>query len=382
MTARRWLLILLCAAWCSGCGNRARFDYSGTLVPETANVGSTIGGRVIAVETSDGRLVRKGQVIVLLDASQQRAQYDAALHERAQAAAALRDLLAGSRPEEIARAQAQAAQAQAQLRKVATSQPDEVRIARANVRANAAELTRALATQRQQSNAYARSIELYKDGAISAQARDDALAAYQTSVASVHTARAQLASARAQLAQLLTASQPSDLAAAQSAYQSAAANAQLVAAGPRPQQVAQAKAALAAAASDANAAASQLREMTVRAPADGIINALDLRAGDMVGPRASVAAVREFINPYVRIYVAQKDLGRIALGTQVRVRSDALPGTTFTGKVEEIDQDAQFTPRDVQTAEDRADLVFGVKVRVLDPGQRLHGGTTVEVALP
>lgn len=381
MSARRLLPLLLCVAMCSACGSPGRFDYSGTLVPETANVGSTVGGRVVAVETSDGRLIRKGQTIVVLDDGQLRAQYDAATHEQAQAAAALRDLLAGSRPEEISRAQDEAAQAQAQLRKVATSQPDEIRVARADVRASTADLARALATERQQALTYGRSQRLYEQGAISAQARDDALAGYQTSAAAVHTARAQLASARAQLSQLTSATQPSDLAAAQSAYASAEANAQLVAAGARPQQIAQAKAALAAATSNVSAAASLLREMTVRSPADGIVDALDLRAGDMVAPRAAVAAVREFVNPYVRIYVAQRDLGRIAVGTEVQVRSDALQGPTFDGKVEEIDQDAQFTPRDVQTSEDRADLVFGVKVRVLDPDHRLHGGTTVEVAL-
>lgn len=382
MTAYRCAAILACVTLCGACGTSDRFGYSGTLQPEVANVGSTVGGRVVTVATSDGRLVRAGQLIVALDDSQLRAQYEAANHERAQAAAALRDLLAGSRPEEIARAQAEAAQAQAQLRKVAASQPDETRVARANVRSSAADLSRTLAVERQQSLTYDRAQQLYEEGAIAAQARDDARAAYQTAVANARAARAQLVSARAQFAQLASASQPSDLAAAQNAYAAAVANANLVAAGARPQQIAQARAALAAATANAAAAASLLREMSVRAPASGIIDSLDLRVGDMVGPRATVAAIHENVDPYVRIYVAQHDLGNIAVGTGVQVRSDALSGTTFGGRIEEIDQDAQFTPRDVQTAQDRADLVFGVKVRVHDPDRRLHGGTTVEVALP
>jgi hypothetical protein len=65
----------------------------------------------------------------------------------------------------------------------------------------------------------------------------------------------------------------------------------------------------------------------------------------------------------------------------VTVRSDAFPKQTFTGRVEAIDSSAQFTPRDVQTAEDRANLVFGVKVRVHDPDHVLRGGTTAAVAL-
>jgi HlyD family secretion protein len=64
------------------------------------------------------------------------------------------------------------------------------------------------------------------------------------------------------------------------------------------------------------------------------------------------------------------------------VRSDALAGRVFDGRIETIDARAQFTPRDVQTAEDRADLAFGAKVRIADPDRALRAGTTVDVALP
>ena len=129
------------------------------------------------------------------------------------------------------------------------------------------------------------------------------------------------------------------------------------------------------------AAESRLAEMIVRAPTDGIVESLDLLPGDLVGPRAQVAVVREFRDPFVRIYVAQHDLAKVNLGDRVRVRSDALGAQVFDGTIEQIDQDAQFTPRDVQTTQDRADLTYGVKVRVHDPDRKLHGGTTVEVAL-
>ena len=378
--ARR--LALYAALLCAGCSGNGGFAYSGTLQSESANVGSTVGGRIVAVYVADGQAVHEGQVLVRLDDGELRGAWQSAVASQRQAAATLADLEAGSRPDEIARAEAQAAQAQAQLQEATQSQPHQLDVARDAVHSARASLAQSLATQRQQALAYSRARVLYSQGAIAAQDRDDARAAYLTSAAAVRAARAGLASAQAQLAQLQTAALPQGIAAAQSAYASAAANAALVAEGSRPDQVVAARAALAAAKANTAAAESRLREMTIRAPAGGVIDSLDLRAGDLIGPRGVVATVREFVDPYVRIYVAQKDLADVAVGRHVRVRSDALDGAIFDGRIEQIDQDAQFTPRDVQTTEDRLDLVFGVKIRVHDPERRLHGGTTVEVALP
>jgi HlyD family secretion protein len=360
--------VLLLAA----CSANRGFDYSGTLQAESALVGSTIGGRITSVNVSDGQRVRKGDSIVAFDASTQRAALAAAQSQVAQAAAALADLQAGARPQEIAKALAAEASAKAVFDKT----PQELRIARDNVRQARAGLAQAEAAATQATLAYNRAEQLFGQGAIAAQARDDARATFVSARANVIAARARLTSARATYVEV----QNSDTAVAQRSYESAVANRELVQAGARPQQVDQARAALDVAKANVAAAQTNLREMTVTAPADGTIDSLDLRAGDLVGPRAQVAVVREFRDPYVRIYVAQRDLGKVKVGNSVRVRSDALGGEIFDGTVEQIDQDAQFTPRDVQTTEDRADLVFGVKVRVHDPNQKLHGGTTVEVA--
>ena len=113
-----------------------------------------------------------------------------------------------------------------------------------------------------------------------------------------------------------------------------------------------------------------------------MVDGLDLHAGDIVPAGAPVATIDEFGRPWVRIYVAQSDMSRVRVGAGVQLRSDALNGRMLAGTIEAIDTTAQFTPRDVQTAADRADLAFGVKVRINDPNQDLRAGTTVEVALP
>jgi len=317
--------------------------------------------------------VKAGQVIVALDGSAERAALAAARGQQAQAAAALADLIAGPRPEEVARALAAEASAKAVLDKT----PQALRVARDSVREAQASVSQAQATGTQATLAYQRAERLYAQGAVAAQARDDARASYESAQAAIKAANARLAAARAQLIE----TERSDTTVAQQSYASAVANRQLVQAGARPQQIDQARAAYDAARANVAAAQTNLREMSVTAPADGTIDSLDLRAGDLVGPRAQVAIVREFRDPYVRIYVAQHDLGLIHVGQAVQVRSDALGGQQFSATIEQIDQDAQFTPRDVQTAEDRSDLSYGVKVRVHDPDRKLPGGTTVEVSL-
>ena len=356
----------LALALSSGCA-RGDSTYSGTLQAERANVGSTVGGRVIAVLVTDGQIVRKDQVLVRFDDKDQRAALAQAHGALAQAQAQLDDLLAGPRPEDIAKANSLAAQAQHDYIQAQITAPHQITQAQALVHQATAAATDAAANA-------ARARQLFADGYMSAQQRDAAIAADQQ-------AQAQLRSAQAQLAAVESGSAPQGVEAARQAYQAAAANAALVAAGARPDQIAQARAAVAAAQGTVQAAQARLIEMTVRAPADGVVNGLNLRAGDLVPAGASVATIDEFIDPYVRIYVPQSQLGQLHIEQQVSVRSDALPKQTFDGSIEMIDQSAQFTPRDVQTAEDRANLVFGVKVRVHDPQRVLRGGTTAQVSL-
>jgi HlyD family secretion protein len=130
------------------------------------------------------------------------------------------------------------------------------------------------------------------------------------------------------------------------------------------------------------AAQAALDEMSIRSPSDGIIESIDLQPGDILPPGATAAVVDTLKDPYVMIYVPQPGLAPFAVGQSLVVSSDALPGETFVGVVEERDRDAQFTPRNVQTADDRATLTFGVKIRIKAAAGRLYNGTTVSISSP
>lgn len=367
----------------AACSDRnSRFAYSGTVQADSASVGSTVGGRVTSIPVVDGQRVSKGQTIVTFDNRQLRAAYLSAVATRDQAYAQLHDLEAGPRAADIAKAQANAAQADAAYKQAELNQPQTVQSARSGVESAKADDAAAHAASDKAARDEQRSRTLFQEGAISSQAMDAARTAADAAHGSAQAADARLRQALAQLDSVESGSADQTVNAAADAAAAAHAELALVLAGSRPDQLAQARAAAKAADANAAAASARLAETRVLAPADGIVDGLDLRPGDLVAAGAAVAQVDEFGDPWVRIYVTQSDMQHVRVGATVRVRSDALAGREFDGRVETIDAQAQFTPRDVQTAEDRADLAFGVKVRIADTDQALRAGTTVDVALP
>lgn len=126
---------------------------------------------------------------------------------------------------------------------------------------------------------------------------------------------------------------------------------------------------------------TQLREMTISAPTNAVIEVLNVKPGDVLVPNREAATLLLTNHLWVRVYIPQASLGQVRLGQAVSVLPDALPGRTFPGTVEQIGRQAEFTPRNAQTPADRIQQVFGIKVRV-DGGGQLHAGMSVEVKFP
>ena len=106
---------------------------------------------------------------------------------------------------------------------------------------------------------------------------------------------------------------------------------------------------------------------------------LDLRPGDLVGANAPVAKLLEANQLYVMVYIPQNDVGRVQVGQHAEVRVDAFPKRTFNAVVEQIRQQAEFLPRNVQTSDERQHQVFGVKLRVENPTNELRAGVQADV---
>ena len=341
------------------------YHFSGTVQTEYVSVGSQVGGRVIETDVAAGRPVKRGAVIVRLDPAMPQATYEQAIAQAHAAQAALRALQRGTLPSQIAQARGASAATGASYTQTVRGAADRLRAARAT-------LANALAAERLADHDYARTSSLAQSGDVSRQSLDQARAARDQAHANVRQARAQLAQLERADLPGQTASALANATAAQRSYQATLTGAT--------SQLAQAQAQLRTAQASAAHAQAELREATVYAPADGVVASFNLHPGDMLAPNQPAAVIDTFANPYVYIYASQSDLERIRAARSLRVTSDAGAGT-FTGTVEAFDRTAQFTPQNVETADQRAELVYGVKVRIADPQHKLLDGTTVTVDL-
>jgi len=127
---------------------------------------------------------------------------------------------------------------------------------------------------------------------------------------------------------------------------------------------------------------AQLKEMQVVAPADSILEVLSVKVGDVLPPNGEVATLLLPQHLWVRVYVPEPWLGKIKLGETANVRVDSFPGHDFHGVVEQINRQAEFTPRNVQTVADRIKQVFGVKIRLPTDDDRLRAGMSADVYFP
>ena len=147
----------------------------------------------------------------------------------------------------------------------------------------------------------------------------------------------------------------------------------LLRAGTRPERLAQARAQLAE-------IDAQLREMRIVAPADTVLEVLSVKPGDVLAPNREVATLLLPEHLWVRVFVPEPWLGHVRPGERVGVRVDAFPNKEFQGMIEQIARAAEFTPRNVQTPEERVKQVFGVKVRLENREGSLRAGMSADVA--
>ncbi len=126
----------------------------------------------------------------------------------------------------------------------------------------------------------------------------------------------------------------------------------------------------------------QLRDAVIRSPLAGTVLEKYVSTGEIVSPGSAVVKLADLKSMWIRIYLAEGDMGLISLNQSVQVRVDALPDHPFTGRVTWISPKAEFTPRNIQTRKSRADLVFAVKVEFENLMGRAAIGMPADVILP
>jgi HlyD family secretion protein len=324
-----WAGLLACPA----CGPEPPSDrvrVSGQVEATELRVASQVGGRILELRVSEGDRVEAGAVVARLDDSDAKLALDRLKAERDQAAAQLRLLQAGARPEDIRQAEAQLATAQSDTGAVEAEQ-----------RAAQADVDRFEA--------------LLASNAGSRKQRDDAVA------------RRDVARERAQ--------------AARDRVRAAAENVARLRAGARREEIEAARARVAAVDAQIATIEKTIADAVVTAPITGIVTETQMEAGELARAGSPLVVVSDLDHAWADVYVDEPLVPRLRLGQSATVFTDAaLEG--IPGRISFISPQAEFTPRNVQTAEDRSKLVYRVKVSVDNRDGVLKAGMPVEAEIP
>lgn len=345
------------------------FVVSGFIEADDIRVGSRIGGRVAEVLVEEGRGVRAGDVLFRLepyDLSEQLAQSKANLVADQ---AELARLTAGYRKQEVEQARARRDQNKATLDKlVAGPRPQEIEIAREQVKIAQANLDLA-------ETEFTRLQRLRSEAQAAAQKEFDEAAR------TLKAARGELARATQEVALLEEGTRKEEIAQARAALAEAEQVVKMEEEGYRKEEIARAAAQVDAAAAKVAAIEKQIKELTIASPGECVIETIDLRPGDIVAPNAPAVALLDLTRMWVRSYVPESRLGQVELGRKVPVRVDSFPDRLFTGRVTFIAREAEFTPRNIQTPEERSKQVFRVKVTIEEDRERLRVGMAADLLL-
>jgi multidrug resistance efflux pump len=340
---------------------------SGFIEADEIRVGSRVGGRVAKVAVREGQRVAAGEVLIELDPYDLKERRAEAAAMAAARAAQWEKLKTGFRPEEIAQAKARRDQAEAQLAKLRTGpRKEEIAAAEARVREAEAQLELAQVT-------LTRITKSFESNAASPDELSEAQQR-QKSASAVVDAR------RQELAELQAGTRAEDIAQAEAQLKEAEAELALRTAGYRAEEIAEAKAALDAATSALAGIDQQLAELNVRSPLAGVIEAVDLQAGDLIAANAPVLSIMDTSDLWVRAYVPENRLN-VATGAKVQVSVDSFPGRRFAAHVGFIARQAEFTPNNVQTPQERSKQVFRIKVHLDEGLDVLRPGMSADVFL-
>jgi len=373
---------------------------TGFIEGETVQLAPEVGGRIVELTVREGDAVTAGQVLARLDNAllqTQRAQAEAAV---AAAQANLERVRAGARPAEQEAARAALAQAEAQR--------DGAQRALVDAEAaleNPQELNAQIAAARTQVALAEQQLAVAQLDLSDAQFRHDVLAdqggdteralAFQVEAAreAVNAAQAQLDGARRYL-NALTAirAHPLTLQAQLHAAQAqaraseaavAAAQAQLdeLEAGPTAEEVALAQAQLHQAQAALALADVQMDQLTLTAPITGMVASRSAHVGETAAPRLTLLTLTNLDQVTLVLYIPETQIGRVRVGQPVEVRVDSFPGRVFLGQVTAIAGEAEFTPRNVQTQEERVNLVFAVRVTLPNHDHALKPGMPADAVI-
>ena len=341
---------------------------SGNIEAVTVEVSFKIPGRIVERPVDEGMTVAAGRLVARLDDTDLSDDVRMREAELSEADAALRELTAGSRPQEVARAEAELRRAEAQLADLlAGARPQEIASARAVVERARADAEKARKDHERTEALLARQL-------IPPQENDAARAASEV-------AAARRKEAEEALALTLSGPRVDQVDQARAAVAAARESLSLVKEGARKEAIDQARARRKQAREGLALARTRLSYAAVSSPLTGTVLSRNAEPGEYVAAGTPVVTIADLREVWLRGYIAETDLGRIKAGQRAVVTADSYPGKMYEGRITFISPEAEFTPKSVQTQQERVKLVYRIKVTVSNPATELKPGMPADARI-
>lgn len=155
----------------------------------------------------------------------------------------------------------------------------------------------------------------------------------------------------------------------------------LIEQGPRRERIDEAKARVEQAKAALQLAEIRLGHARLLSPLSGVVLSKNAEPGEYVAPGTPVVTIGDLEKPWLRAYISERDLGRVKLGQTVRIKTDTYPDKRYEGTLTFIASEAEFTPKNVQTEEERVKLVYRVKIEVPNPHRELKPGMPADAEI-
>jgi len=385
---KRLILILLLAA-AAGAGvyvwrgssrdGDHRLRISGNIELTEVAIGFKTAGRLIERTVDEGDAVKKGQIIARLDRDQLVAQREreaageqSALDQLAQAQTSLewqKDTLAA----DVEQKRADLASMEARLAEMRNgARPQEKLDAKAAVDSAASEVDRA-------KKDWDRAQVLYKNDDISTAQFDQYRNRWESAAAALNQAkeREALVLAGPRIEQINA--QAALVERARAALKMAEANSLEM--KRRQQELATRQAEIARSKASVALIDSQISDTVATSPVDGVVLVKSADPGEVLAAGTTVVTIGDIDHPWLRGYINETDLGRVKIGSKATVTTDSYPGKIYNGRVSFIASEAEFTPKQIQTEQERVKLVYRIKIEVENPRRELKSNMPADAEI-
>jgi len=360
-------------------GEGTDIAVSGNIEVTTVDVSFKIPGKIEKLAVEEGDQVKEGQLIASLehrDLLAQKSKAEAALEGAQSRIPALQkniELQDQATLQEISQAEAAVEASLARLQQLLTgSRPQEIQAAKANLEEAQADAVKRKADLE-------RAEKLYRNNFISAQEWDSAKNANEVAAANQKKAEENYAL-------VVEGPRQEEIAAARAQWEQAQAALKLAKA--RRIQVEVLRKELVTAQAQVKEAASaievidtQIGYSELSAPLSGVVLVKNAEAGEFVVPGGAVVTLGDIEKPWLKAFITEGDLGKVKLGQKASVTTDSYPRKIYPGKITFISSEAEFTPKNVQTAKERVKLVYRIKVSLENPHRELKPGMPADARI-